>query len=124
MCRFSKVKGREGAGALENTTSFRYKGCHLETWHHPSGIPIILRPCVKGNTLHSQILRESLNFMWVLMGNKWESLASSGMSYSIGKDSALVFILRSPLKGITKNKLPSLSHLFSCFSQKWSKLNY
>lgn len=26
VCRFSKVKGREGGGALENTTSFKFKG--------------------------------------------------------------------------------------------------
>lgn len=72
VCRFSKVKGRKGAGDLENTTSFGFKGWHLETQHHLSGIPMILRPCVKGHTLHSQILCESLNFKWMFMGNKWE----------------------------------------------------
>lgn len=75
VCRFCKVKGREGAGALENTTSFGFKGCHLGTWHHPSGIAIILRLCVKGNTFHSQVLCENLHFMWVWMGNKWEQRA-------------------------------------------------
>lgn len=77
--RSSKIKDREGAGALENTTSFGFKDWHLETRRHLSEMPMILRPCVKGHTLYSQTLCESLNFIceslnfkWVLMGNKWE----------------------------------------------------
>ena len=85
VCRFSMAKGREGAGTLENTTSFRFKGWHLETWHYLSRFPMILRPYVKGHTLHSQTLCQYLNFKSVLMGTKRESLLSTGISQSTGK---------------------------------------